>query len=74
MASARLARPLSQHVMAGWASARSRASNALLVVPAALLAATLSLALPNLGVELASAEELIQRPGASASHDVISPR
>jgi hypothetical protein len=74
MAPARLAPTLSQHVMAGWASARSRASNALLVVPAALLAATLSLALPNLGVELASAEELIQRPGASASHDVISPR
>jgi hypothetical protein len=49
-------------------------SSALLVVPAALLAATLSLALPSLGVELASAEELIQRPGASASHDVISPR
>jgi hypothetical protein len=74
MASARLARPLSQHVMAGWASARSRASNALLVVPAALLAATLSLALPHLGVELVPAEELIQRPGASASRDVISPR
>ena len=59
---------------AKYASARPRVSNALLAVPAALLAATLSLALPNLGVELASAEELIQRPGASASHDVISPR
>jgi hypothetical protein len=45
----------------------------LLVVPAALLAATLSLALPNLGVELASAQEA-QQPGASASDDVISPR
>jgi hypothetical protein len=43
----------------------------LLVVPAALLAATLSLALPNLGVELASAEE---PAGASASDDVIASR
>ena len=34
--------------------------NALLVVPVALLAATLSFALPNLGVELAGAEELVQ--------------
>ena len=49
-------------------------------MPAALLAATLSLALPNLGVELEepsqaqgfSPEE--QQPGASASDDVISPR
>jgi len=57
--------------MGSWASARPRVSNALLVVTAALLAATLSLALPNLGVELASAEE---PAGASASDDVISPR
>ena len=51
-------------------------------MPDALLAATLSLALPNLGVELASAEEPSQaqgfspeeqQPGASASDDVISP-
>lgn len=51
-------------------------------MPAALLAATLSLALPNLGVELASAEEPSQaqgfspeeqQPGASASDDVTSP-
>jgi hypothetical protein len=41
------------------------------VVPAALLAATLSLALPNLGVELASAEE---PAGASASDDVFAFR
>ena len=69
--------------MGSWVSARPRASNVLLVVPAALLAATLSLALPNLGVELASAAESTpaqvvspeeQQPGASASDDVISPR
>ena len=59
---------------AKYASARPRVSYALLAVPAALLAATLSLALPNLGVELASAEEPIQQPSASASLDVISPR
>ena len=68
--------------MGSWTSARPRATKALLVVPAALLAATLSLALPNLGVELASAEEPSQaqgvspeeqQPGASASDDVISP-
>ena len=59
---------------AKYASARPRVSNALLAVPTALLAATLSLALPNLGVELASAEEPIQQPGASASLDVLSPR
>ena len=56
--------------------------NALLVVPSALLAATLSLALPNLGVELAGAEELMQtqtftpeeeQPDASASGSVVSP-
>ena len=65
--------------MGSWTSARPRATKALLVVPAALLAATLSLALPNLGVELEepsqaqgfSPEE--QQPGASASDDVISP-
>jgi len=34
--------------------------NALLTVPVALLAATLSLAFPNLGVELAGAEEMVQ--------------
>ncbi len=56
--------------------------NALLVVPVALLAATLSFALPNLGVELAGAEELVQtqtltsqeeQPDASASDSVVSP-
>ena len=55
--------------------------NALLVVPVALLAATLSFALPNLGVELAGAEELVQtqtltseeeQPDASASDSVVS--
>jgi hypothetical protein len=65
--------------MGSWVSARPRASNALLV----LLAATLSLALPNLGVELGSAAESTpaqvvspeeQPPGASASDDVVSPR
>ena len=34
--------------------------NALLIVTAALLAATLSLALPNLGVEIADIDELAQ--------------
>ena len=34
--------------------------NALLVVTVAFLAATLSLALPNLGVEISGAEELAQ--------------
>ena len=34
--------------------------NALLTVPVALLAATLSLAFPNLGVELAGAQEMVQ--------------
>jgi len=52
--------------------------NALLTVPVALLAATLSLAL---GVELAGAEELVQTqtltpeekpPDASASESVVS--
>ena len=56
--------------------------NALRTVPVALLAATLSLALPNLGVELAGAEELVQtqtltpeerQPDASASDSVVSP-
>jgi len=53
------------------------------VLAAALLAATLSLALPNLGVEPASAAEPTpaqvvspeeQQPSASASDDVVSPR
>ena len=56
--------------------------NALRTVPVALLAATLSLALPNLGVELTGAEELVQtqtltpeekQPDASASDSVVSP-
>ena len=34
--------------------------NALLIVTAGLLAATLSVALPTLGVEIAGAEELVQ--------------
>jgi len=56
--------------------------NVLLIVPVALLAATLCLALPNLGVELAGAEELVQtqtltpeekQRDASASDSVVSP-
>ncbi len=66
---------------------KMKTRNALLIVPVALLAATLCLALlclalPNLGVELAGAEELVQtqtltpeekQPDASASDSVVSP-
>jgi len=44
--------------MTGW---KVKIRNALLIVTIELLAATLSLALPNLGVEIARSEELSQK-------------
>ena len=43
--------------MTGW---KVKIRNALLIVTIELLAATLSLALPNLGVEIAGSEELAE--------------